>query len=330
MNYHQCTCAVNTSDVLVIPLGPAIVGDVNSQFNSPPCKQHPYKQCICWEHLIAAKQLLEEPSDVINELCSYHHHYLFRRIRLKKGHNCPCHVEPDCGNRCLACGFCHACGCDLITTSTPQFHRCSCAHCLQRCCPHTPDLLGVQQAVIRHSFLQSLQQAERCQPGATTSDYYRDPRPLTTEEQRELQERYKAIPLISQGDAPINGRWPSTTGYATDAATFEPGAPTVSAHPPQPRTRGRAAELSLTSYRRSQIASQSAQPETTTTSETTIQSPDSESSSAADNLVEHSRAAVKPDANQLPLWPPLVPRVRQPLQPGVRPSPIGDDWDTGH
>ena len=168
---------------------------------------NPNGQCLCWDAIIPTLFLLGKAEDLTTEICRYHHQYLTRRIHLSKTHDCDCHYQPD-PQRCLACGYCHLCGCDVTTTSTPQFHRCSCAHCLARCCPHDPTLAEVKATHLRHHVRRTRQADLRCLPTdpphmpRREEDHFSAPHFRIT--QRELQEARRLFHL-----APQNDYWPT-------------------------------------------------------------------------------------------------------------------------
>ena len=178
-------------------------------------------QCACWDRFIPALNLLEEPSIPISEVCIYHRAYFSRRIYLQKNHRCDCHYSPD-DHRCQDCGYCHACGCDLITTSTEHFHRCSCSFCLTRCCPQEPTNIGAQHILRQHAFLRARQTTNRCSAG-TPPSRERHPSPsLTLPEQKTLDQLSPRLPGIGRGRSReetvtgvplrINNRWPGENG----------------------------------------------------------------------------------------------------------------------
>ena len=269
-----------------------------------------YRQCACWDALIPALQLLEELSDALPQLCTYHRHYLFRRVHLKKSHSCRCHYEPDCGQRCLGCGYCHKCGCDLITTSTPHFHRCSCVYCLPRCCPHPQGPRDTQKALLRHEYLQRVQITERCSPGAPIITKYKTTptRSLSSWERAELRRLYSAIPAVlgRKRRYPLNTRWPTDAGYADDIPP-ERTIPGITAEP-------LSAFLTQGSDSAPQpLASAATETDPVEQEEPTVNSPTEApcSCAAADSSREPERTTT------LPYWRPLdVPQPR-----------IKDDWD---
>ena len=120
-------------------------------------------QCACWDLVVPALNLLQPLEIALANTCLYHRNYFSRRINLERTHRCNCHYQPD-EYRCLDCGYCHLCGCDLVTTSTEYFHRCTCHYCLARCCPHRPLYHSARQAQRRHALLRELQKSERCPP----------------------------------------------------------------------------------------------------------------------------------------------------------------------
>lgn len=213
---------------IVIPIAPpAFLGqgelltrpDLGRHFASPLL--NPAGQCACWNLVVPALHLLQEPSTAIGQLCQYHQQYFTRRIHLEQTHVCNCHYQPD-HDRCLACGYCHLCGCDLVTTSTPHFHRCTCTYCLPRCCPHIPTLRSAQQARLRHTLLRNLQATERCPPGSPVIGKYPTPQPHPPAVINELRRLNNAIPPLPLGQgyptsdrSPVNSRWPSPVGHAT-------------------------------------------------------------------------------------------------------------------
>lgn len=275
-----------------------------------------YRQCACWDALIPVLHLLEEPSDALPNLCLYHRHYLFRRVHLKQSHSCRCHYEPDCGERCLGCGYCHKCGCDLITTSTPHFHRCSCVYCLLRCCPHPQTLRDTQKALLRHEYLQRVQAAARCAPGAPIITEYKSAsastRPLSRWELAELRRLYSSIPAVpaQRRRYPVNTRWPTDAGYAVDVRP-ERAIPGFTSEP-----------LSASLAQGPDSASQSAATGTAQAEpeEPLVTSPTEECSCAA-AVADSNQEAVDPGRERtttLPPWRPLDLRPR-----------IKDDWDLG-
>ena len=94
---------------------------------------NPNHQCACWDELIPYLQLREKLPSASARVCTYHANYLLRRSHLSETHDCDCHLDPEL-YRCHTCGYCHNCGCDLVTTSSKGFHRCSCITCVARCC----------------------------------------------------------------------------------------------------------------------------------------------------------------------------------------------------
>lgn len=275
-----------------------------------------YRQCACWDALIPVLQLLEEPSEALPNLCLYHRHYLFRRVHLKQSHSCRCHYEPDCGQRCLGCGYCHKCGCDLITTSTPHFHRCSCVYCLLRCCPHPQTLRDTQKALLRHEYLQRVQIAERCSPGAPIITEYKSAstRPLSSWELAELRRLYSSIPAVParRRRYPLNTRWPTNEGYAADIPP-ERAIPGITAEP-----------LSAFLTQGSDAASQTAATGTAPAEpeEPIVTSPTEAHCSCAAADSNQAAADQERERTTLPPWRPLD--VPQPRQPRIK-----DDWDLG-
>ena len=220
--------AEHTAYNIVIPLAPPAFleqgelltrPDLGRQFAGPLF--NPAGQCACWDSIIPALHLLQEASTVIGQLCQYHQHYFTRRLQLEQNHNCNCHYQPDL-DRCLACGYCHRCGCDLVTTSTTHFHRCTCSYCLPRCCPHLPTLRSTHQARLRHNLLRNLQASERCPPGTAVVKRYAPQPPLSSAVTKELRRLDNTIPQLPLGrgyltadHCPVNNRWPASVGYAT-------------------------------------------------------------------------------------------------------------------
>ena len=193
--------------------------DIGRQFASPLF--NPAGQCACWDSIVPALHLLQEASTVIGHLCQYHQQYFTRRLHLEQNHSCNCHYQPDL-DRCLACGYCHHCGCDLVTTSTPHFHRCTCTYCLPRCCPYVPTLRSVQQARLRHNLLRNVQASERCPPGSPIIRKYPVQQPHPPAVINELRRLNNAIPPLPLGKgyptsdrSPVNSRWPAPVGHAT-------------------------------------------------------------------------------------------------------------------
>ena len=66
--------------------------------------------------------------------------------------HCICHFAPS-KYRCLEFGYCHRCGCDLATTSSSDFHRCSCAYCVARCCGTKLTASAQRSALKVHAYL---------------------------------------------------------------------------------------------------------------------------------------------------------------------------------
>ena len=207
---------------------------------------NPNGQCLCWDLIIPALHLLEDPKLVIRTLCVYHRAYFGRRINLGRTHSCPCHYDPDT-ERCYDCGYCHRCGCDLVTTSTPEFHRCSCSYCLTRCCPHDPTTWAGKSALRQHNFLRARQAARRCPVGAPPSDVRHPEYKLSQVEIEELDKiedlPSDRTPSYLTEDDPlfpliINCRWPSEDGSPSAVEQNSrlyrtlPGRPTKDHHDP--------------------------------------------------------------------------------------------------
>ena len=228
MAEEPAVSAEHTAYNIVIPLAPSAFleqgelltrPDLGRQFAGPLF--NPAGQCACWDLIIPALHLLQEASAIIGQLCQYHQQYFTRRLHLEQNHQCNCHYQPDL-DRCLSCGYCHRCGCDLVTTSTPHFHRCTCTYCLPRCCPHIPTLRSAQQARLRHNLLRNLQATERCPPGTTVVTRYAPQPPLpfaVIKELRRLDETIPPLPLgrgyLTVDRCPVNSRWPTSVGHAT-------------------------------------------------------------------------------------------------------------------
>ena len=181
-------------------------------------------QCACWDRLIPALNLLEEPAIPLTEVCIYHRAYFSRRIFFHRNHSCDCHYNPD-EQRCHDCGYCHSCGCDLVTTSTAYFHRCSCRFCLTRCCPQQPTDSRTDHIQRQHAFFRARQFSNRCPTGAPTS---KERRLSTLLSQPDLAELESLVPRptgigrgaihTSQEEVTtgvrlqVSNRWPSEDG----------------------------------------------------------------------------------------------------------------------
>ena len=175
-------------------------------------------QCACWDLVVPALNLLQPLEIALANTCLYHRNYFSRRINLERTHRCNCHYQPD-EYRCLDCGYCHLCGCDLVTTSTEHFHRCTCNYCLARCCPHRPLYHSARQAQRRHALLRELQKSERCPPGTppnTTERRPEEPYPLEVVETLRLLDssvKGRGRGILNEDDKDItftiNSRWPS-------------------------------------------------------------------------------------------------------------------------
>ena len=104
-----------------------------------------------------------------DRLCDYHQAYITKKNRW---HNPPCVCTQHPREAyCHRCGYCHCCGADLTTTSTPNFHRCSCPVCLAVCC----GLFGAhpeqyQHALSRHRGEREAQEEDRCPRGSPLED----------------------------------------------------------------------------------------------------------------------------------------------------------------
>ena len=171
--------------------------------------QNPNGQCSCWDLLVPVLHLLQRPIHVVGQLCTYHRLYLSRRIHLSQTHICSCHYQPD-PKRCSTCGYCHDCGCDLITTSAPGVHRCSCSYCLARCCPHPPNFTAAKQAHNVHILLRYKQARKRCPIGArpTQEPVIPEEWPLEGIDTQQLDAHPTDDQVLS---VPLNNRWPSTS-----------------------------------------------------------------------------------------------------------------------
>ena len=129
---------------------------------------------MCWELLGLLCNLSVTFEDIKTRLCDYHRTYYEKRTGEKKDHRCPCHSESYRAQFCWVCGYCHSCGCDQVTTSTPRFHRCSCDVCLNRCC----GLFGATESARaharpRHIYASIKQGKQRCQPGTPSVTWAR-------------------------------------------------------------------------------------------------------------------------------------------------------------
>ena len=123
-------------------------------------------RCVCWELLALVSSLRNKYEDIEQRICHYHRELYQKRTGPDGQHHCPCHHQRNRSDFCWNCGYCHNCGCDSVTTSTPRFHRCTCDLCLHRCC----GLFGTtdenrSNARARHNLYRIKQLKERCQSG---------------------------------------------------------------------------------------------------------------------------------------------------------------------
>ena len=152
--------------VTTVPLEPYYTA--GGEITAAELNYHRHGNCTCWELLALVSTLKYRYSEVVDRLCTYHREYYTKRTAEPALHLCDCQ-KPDRPTRfCWACGYCHTCGTDLCTTSTPTFHRCSCLICLNRCC----GIFGVEAAHIlearqRHQNNRKRQERSRCPRSAT-------------------------------------------------------------------------------------------------------------------------------------------------------------------
>ena len=196
----------------------------------PSLLQQNNLQCLCWEQLRDSINLLVSYRTTLwqhKHVCAYHRVYFQRRINAERPHLCTCHYEPD-GRRCTDCGYCHNCGCDLVTTSTNNFHRCTCALCLVRCCGVGVTSTSFVNAHRRHNFLRARQAEHRCEPG-TPPNRRGCSTPFSTEDIESARLLNAPLPLVPTPlrpraltedpdtcNPPTNVRWPPETTLPTN------------------------------------------------------------------------------------------------------------------
>ena len=240
----------NPQDIIIpvlphVNVGPArLIPNIGSQHGEI---DNPNTQCACWNELVPALHLQEPVGLALTRVCEYHRKYFARRLALSRTHSCDCHYQRADIFRCYACGYCHRCGCDLITTSAPGYHRCTCSICLARCCPHHPQFAETRYASAQHVYLRNKQARLRCAPDAEPVTSYwtacgKGIFDLTAEDSQRLHElRQPGRTDVITEEVPINNRWPSHEDpcVTVDEDRAESGLGSQAPRPPRVRTFGR-------------------------------------------------------------------------------------------
>ena len=153
-----------------VPIEPLNIG--GAQLSSAQLDSLSHGGCVCWELLALVSSLQYEYEELKDRLCDYHQEYITKK-RENQWHNPPCVCTQHPREAyCFRCVYCHRCGADLTTTSTPNFHRCSCPVCLDICC----GLFGAnpeqyQSALFGSSRVErAIQENDRCPRGSPLED----------------------------------------------------------------------------------------------------------------------------------------------------------------